>query len=93
MTTLNGIPRSWDSFTQGIYARRKLVSFSRIQEECIEEEARLVTREENMGATEDKALRVHTRKNCKKKEKKENHLHKKKKDNQQKMIKRDPSNV
>ena len=29
-----------------------------------------MTREENMGATEDEALRVHTRKNCKKKEKK-----------------------
>ena len=28
MTTLNGLPRSWDSFTQGICARRKLISFS-----------------------------------------------------------------
>ena len=26
MTTLNGLPRSWDSFIQGICARRKLVS-------------------------------------------------------------------
>ena len=30
MTTLNGIPRSWDSFIQGICARRKLISFSRL---------------------------------------------------------------
>ena len=29
MTTLNGLPRSWDSFIQGICARRKLISFSR----------------------------------------------------------------
>ena len=27
MTTLNGIPRSYDSFIQGIYARKKLVKF------------------------------------------------------------------
>ena len=67
MTTLNGLPRSWDSFIQGICARRKLISFSRLQEECTQEEARLVTREEKMGATEDQALTVHTRKNYKKK--------------------------
>ena len=28
MTTLNGLPRSWDSFIQGICARIKLVTFS-----------------------------------------------------------------
>ena len=33
MTTLNGIPRSWDSFIQGICARKKLVKFNRIWEE------------------------------------------------------------
>ena len=27
MTTLNGLPRSWDSFIQAIYARRKLNQF------------------------------------------------------------------
>ena len=26
MTTLNGLPRSWDSFIQGIFARSKLIS-------------------------------------------------------------------
>ena len=44
-----------------------------------------------MGATEDQALRIHTRRNYKKE--KENHHHKKKKDKKQKKIKRDPSNV
>ena len=29
MTTLNGLPRSWDSFIQGICARRNLISFNR----------------------------------------------------------------
>ena len=30
MTSLNGLPRSWDSFIQGISARRKLISFSKL---------------------------------------------------------------
>ena len=34
MTTLNGLPISWDSFIQGICSRNKLVKFSRIWEEC-----------------------------------------------------------
>ena len=33
MTTFNGLPRSWDSFIQGICAIRKLVTFSRLWEE------------------------------------------------------------
>ena len=44
MTTLNGLPKSWDSFIQGICARRRLISFSRLWEECTQEEARLITR-------------------------------------------------
>ena len=38
MTTLNGLPRSWDSFIQGICARNKLVKFNRLWEECSQEE-------------------------------------------------------
>ena len=34
MTTLNGLPRSWDSFIQGICARKKLITFNRLWEEC-----------------------------------------------------------
>ena len=45
-----------------------------------------------MGATEDQALTVHTKKNYKK-EKKENHHQNKKKDKKQTWIKRDISNV
>ena len=30
ITTLNGLPSSWDSFIQGICARRKLISFNRL---------------------------------------------------------------
>ena len=48
MTNLNGLPRAWDSFIQGIYARKKLVKFSRLWEECSEEEARILALEEKM---------------------------------------------
>ena len=58
ITTLNGLPRSSDSFIQGMCARRKLITFNRLWEECTQEEARLITREEKMGATEDQALTV-----------------------------------
>ena len=33
MTTLNGLPRSWDSFIKGICARKKLIKFSRLWED------------------------------------------------------------
>ena len=38
MTTLNGLPRDWESFIRGICARRKLTKFSRLWEECVDEE-------------------------------------------------------
>ena len=70
-----------------------MISFSRLREECAQEEARLVTREENMGETDDQALVVYTKKNFKKKEKKENFHHNQKKDKKPKKSKRDLSNV
>ena len=42
MTTLNGLPRSWDSFIQGICAGRGLINFSRSWEEFSEEEPQIV---------------------------------------------------
>ena len=63
---------------------------NRLREECTHEEARLVTREDKKGATEDQSLMVHTRGNYKKKE---NFHHNKKKDKKQKNTKIDPSNV
>ena len=41
LTTLNGLPRSWDSFIQEIYARKKLVKFNRLYEEFSQEEAQI----------------------------------------------------
>ena len=69
-----------------------MISFSKLREECAQEEALLVTREEKMGATENQSLTVHTRKNLKK-EKKENSHQNKKKEKKQNKTKRDPSNV
>ena len=61
VTTLNGLPRLWDSFIQGICARKKLVKFNRLWEECSQEEARIAAREENMGS-EYQALTIHPNK-------------------------------
>ena len=46
---------------QGIYARKKLVKFSILWEECSQEEARIAAREEKMGS-EDQALIVQSKK-------------------------------
>jgi hypothetical protein len=67
MTTLNGLPRSWDAFIQGICSRKKLPKFNRIWEDCNQTEARTAAREEKMG-DEDQALVAHTRKGKNKKE-------------------------
>ena len=61
MTTLNGLPRSWDAFIQGICSRKKLPKFNRLWEDCNQKKARTATREEKM-ADEDQALASRTRK-------------------------------
>jgi hypothetical protein len=68
MTTLNGLPRSWDSFIQGICARKKLITFNRLWEECTQEEAWIVAWEEKMGENDNQALTAHARRNHNKKE-------------------------
>src|SRR5712692_4023164 len=50
MTILNGLPRSWDSFIQGICARKNLVKFSRLWEEYSQEEAWIAAQDEKMGS-------------------------------------------
>ena len=39
ITTLNGLPGSCDLFIRGMCARRKLLFFSKLQEECTQDEA------------------------------------------------------
>ena len=61
MTTLNGLPRTWDSFIQGIYAKNKLVKFSILWEECSQEKSRIAAQEEKTGS-EDQSLTVQSKK-------------------------------
>ena len=49
MTTLNGLPRSWDSFIQGMCAGRKGLLSEIFWEEHIQEHAQLIVREKKMG--------------------------------------------
>ena len=58
---LEGLPRSWDSFIQGIRAKIKLITFNRLWEEFSQEEARIVAWEGKMG-NEYQALTARTKK-------------------------------
>ena len=73
MTTLNGLPISWESFIQGICAWKKVIKFNILREEFTQEEARLVSREEKMGADDDQALTIQAKKD---RSKREDHAHK-----------------
>ena len=68
MTTLNGIPISWDSFIQGICNRKKLITLNILWEEFTQEEAQLVPREEKMGSNYDQALDTRAKKDQSKRE-------------------------
>ena len=61
MTTLNGLPREWDSFSRGIFARTKLTKFNKLWEECVQEEGRIINIEEKLNDNEDQDLSTHTR--------------------------------
>ena len=61
MTTLNGLPRDWESFIRGIYSRRRLTKFRQLWKECVQEEKGIVAREEKLNENEDQALAVHTK--------------------------------
>ena len=61
MTTLNYLPREWDSFIRGICARRKLTKFGKIWEECVQEEGRISNREEKLNDNEYQALAAHAK--------------------------------
>jgi hypothetical protein len=62
MTTLNGLPRYWDSFIRGICSKRKLTNFSKLWEDFTQEEASLEARKEKLGEEENQALASHARK-------------------------------
>jgi hypothetical protein len=45
ITTLNGHPKSWESFFHGICSIIKLTNVVRLWEDCTQEESRLAARE------------------------------------------------
>ena len=61
MTTLNGLPREWDSFIRGICARRNLTKLNKQWEECVQEEGRIENIKENINDNEYKSLASHTK--------------------------------
>ena len=61
MTTLNGLPRDWESVIWRICSWRRLTKFRQLWEECVQEEERIATREENLNDNDDQALTVHTK--------------------------------
>ena len=74
--------------SKGVYARKKLVKFSRLWEECSQEEARIAAREEKMGS-EDKSLTIHSKKGIR-----ENHHNQNKHSHQKNnFVRRDPSKL
>jgi hypothetical protein len=56
MTTLNGLLGDWEPFVRGICARKKLIQFRQLWEECVQEEERIAVREEKINDNEDQAL-------------------------------------
>ena len=44
MTTLNGLPRDWESFIRGIYSTRKLTKFHQLWKECVQEEDNILAK-------------------------------------------------
>ena len=85
---MNGLPRPWDPFIKGIFSRRKLTKFSRLWEDCTQEEARLEAREEKLCHEENQALTIQERKG---KNKVEDHPPKKFKKYQKKKQKINPN--
>jgi hypothetical protein len=53
MTTLSGITRPWDAFIQTICARKEILHFDSLWEECVQEEARVANREALLSRDED----------------------------------------
>ena len=77
MTTLNGLPPSWESFIQTISGRTKLPNFDKLWAECTEEETRITTCQRLHGAQleDNQAFISHAKKGNGKGRKSFNHKH------------------
>jgi len=61
---LNGFPPSWDPFVQGICVRPELPKFERLWIDCVQEEARILSKQSLQRSQDDRtqALTTHARK-------------------------------
>jgi hypothetical protein len=66
-TILNGFPSSWDTFVQGICARRKFPKFDKLWTDCTQEESRLISKSNKTNNEENQDLVAHVKKGEKKK--------------------------
>ena len=64
MTTLNGLPPYWESFTQTISGQTKLPKFYKLWEDCTQEETRIAARQRLHGpqVEENQAFITHAKK-------------------------------
>ena len=64
MTTLNGLPLSWESFIQTISGRTKLPKFNKLWVDCTWEETRIAARQRLHGpqVEENQAFIIHANK-------------------------------
>ena len=77
MTTLNGLPPSWESFIQTISGRTKLPKFDKLWAEYTQEETRIAARQRLHGTQpeENQAFVSHVRKGKARERKSFNHKH------------------
>ena len=64
MTTLNGLPLSWESFIQTISGRTKFPKFDKLWAECTQENLRITTQQKLHGTQpeENQVLISHAKK-------------------------------
>ena len=99
MTTLNGLPPSWESFIQTISGRTKLPKFDKLWAECTQEETRITTCQRLHGAQpeENLAFISHAKKGKGRGRKSFNHKHQDKRSSppsyQKKQEKKDLSQI
>jgi hypothetical protein len=63
LTTLNALPRHWESFLQSICGRAELTTFDRLWTDCTQEQIRLIARGvEDSPHDDNHALSFHTNK-------------------------------
>jgi hypothetical protein len=62
LTTLNNLPKHWESFLQSISGRESLPTFDRLWTDCTQEELRLRNRGVEDSPEENHTLALHTKK-------------------------------